>query len=86
MAKYANVVSYNPTSLAIALDKMDSYTIVGRCLCGSRHYSETLTWDEVGEEFDKYLAVVSYFGGGIVEVYTAAGDICRSQVVMDFDI
>lgn len=85
MAKYTNVVSYNPTSLAVTLEEMNTYNIVGRCISGSRHYSEPLTWGEVEEEFDKYVAVVDYFGGGVVEVYTPAGDICRSQVVMNFD-
>lgn len=84
MVKYINV-PFNSTSLAIALDEMDSYTIVGRCLSGSRHYSETLSWGEVEKEFNKYVAVVDYFGGGVVEVYSAAGDICRSKVVMNFD-
>ena len=84
MGKYMNVVSYNPTSMIFAINQ-DKYVIVGRCLSGSRHYSEPLTWDEVEKEFDKYVAVVDYFGGGIVEIYNGEGEICRSKVVVDFD-
>ena len=85
MTKYANVISYSPTSLAVIFNEMNGYYIVGRCLSGSRHYSELLTWDEVETEFDKYVAVVNYFGGGTVEVYTSEGDICRSRTVANFD-
>lgn len=87
MTKYTNAISYNPASLTVTLKKMKNsvYYIVGRCISGSRHYSESLTWDEVEKEFGKYVGVVDYFGGGIVDVYTAAGDVCHSQVVMNFD-
>lgn len=83
--KYANTISYHPNLVTSFLSDENYYIIVGKCLSGSRHYSEALNWNEVGEEFDKYIAVVDYFGGGIVEVYTKEGDVCRSQVVMNFD-
>jgi len=83
--KYANVVSYNPTSLASVFVPLNKYFIVGRCLSGSRHYSESFTWEEAMSEFDKYVAVVNYFGGGIVEVYNDDGEICYSKTAMNFD-
>ena len=84
MAKYENVISYIPDSLTVAWGKT-KYFIVGRCLSGSRHYSESVFWDEITELFDKYTAVVDYFGGGIVEVYCEDGTLLASEVVTNFD-
>ena len=84
MAKYENIVSYIPSSLAVAW-KESKYFIVGRCLSGSRHYSESVFWDEIIELLDKYVAVVDYFGGGIVEIYREDGTLLASEVVMNFD-
>lgn len=84
MGKYVNVVSYNPTTLVdVAEESM--YFIVGRCLNGSRHYSENMCFSEIVCAIDKYRAVVDYFGGGTVDVYRATGTKIYSDVVMDFD-
>jgi len=83
--KYSNSIAYKPVNAALS-KICGHFTIVGRCLSGSRHYSESLCVGEVAEEFDKYVAVVNYFGGGTVEVYhEETGDLVRSTVVMDFD-
>ena len=82
--KYNNVIEYNPTNLAVAL-KEPEYFIIGRCLSGSRHYSEALKFYDLFEMVKKYIGVVDYFGGGTVEVYKEDGTLVLSKAVMDFD-
>ena len=67
------------------LDSWNGYYIVGRCLCGSRHESEKLTYEEALAEMPKYIATVNYFGGGVVELYDWNGNIVKSKVAIDFD-
>lgn len=64
----------------------DEYFIVGRVISGARFYSEPLFESEVEDAIEKYIATVTYFGGGIVEVYNVRGDLIRSEVAVDFDI
>ena len=81
--KYNNVVEYNPINLEI--EEKPKYFIVGRCLSGSRHYSESICFCDLFEMINKYIAVVDYFGGGTVEVYYQNGDVFYSTTVMNFD-
>jgi hypothetical protein len=84
MTKCKNIVSRIPGFLTVAW-KGSKYFVIGRCLSGSRHYSESVFWDDIAELFDKYVAVVDYFGGGIVEVYCEDGTLLASEVVTNFD-
>lgn len=84
MGKYVNVVSYNPTTTLTDTSE-PMYFIVGRCLNGSRHYSENMCFSKVVKNVDKYRSVVDYFGGGTVDVYRTTGTKIYSDVVMDFD-
>ena len=81
MMKYNNQIAYNPFAVADAR----KYFIAGRCLSGSRHYSEYMTWNQALKEFGKYIAVVNYFGGGTVEIYSEYGELCKSKIVFNFD-
>ena len=79
--EFKTVVEYNPTLVAAK----NEYFIIGRCLSGSRHYSENMCFSKIMDVIDKYRAVVDYFGGGTVEVYRATGEKISSEVIMNFD-
>lgn len=85
MSKYMNIISYKPATVLADTAEKSLYFIVGRCLSGSRHYSENMCFPEVVKVIDKYRSVVDYFGGGTVDVYRATGEKIYSDVVMDFD-
>lgn len=51
------------------IDLSYRYFVVGRTFTGARFYSENLDWDETAEMFNKYVATVSWFGGGTVVLY-----------------
>lgn len=60
------------------------YFIVARTLKGARFYSETFGWDKAIEEFRKYKAMTSYFGGGSIVLYERTFDdydIVKDEVV-----
>ena len=61
------------------------YYIIGRSLTGGRYYSEKLTYEDALAEMPKYIAVVNYFGGGVVDLYDWNGRIIKSKVAMEFD-
>lgn len=84
MVKYANLISYDPITLTAEWEE-PGYVIIGRCACGSRHYSETIPFEKVADMVDKYCGVVEYFGGGIVEVYSEKGELIDSRVAVNFD-
>lgn len=78
MHKYTNVIDYTPH---VEIDDNSRvYRIIGRSTTGSRHYSELLTADGVMDEFDKYLAVVEYFGGGEAQIWEN-GELVYSEFV-----
>ena len=79
--KYNNQIAYKPFVVA----DTRKYFIAGRCLSGSRHYSEYMTWNKALKEFSKYVAVVNYFGGGTVEIYSEDGELYKSKTVFSFD-
>lgn len=62
------------------------YYVIGRALCGGRFYSENVKdYDEAMILFDKYSAVVDYFGGGIVELhflYLGEDSIMKDDVLL----
>lgn len=66
MAIAANV---KPTKKVMITYK-DDYFIIGRTLEGGFHLSEDICEDKVLDVFSDYCSLVSYFGGGTV-------DICR---------
>ena len=49
------------------------FFVIGRCLNGSRHYSEYLSLSKAFEIFDIYSDIVEYFGGGTVEIWADVG-------------
>lgn len=63
----------------------EMFFVVGRTNTGGRYYSETVdNWDLANKFYREYCDIVSYFGGGTVELYciTEDGyDIVSSQVV-----
>ena len=53
------------------------YMIAGLCITGARFYSEILfNITKAKTEFEKYAAVVKYFGGGTVNLYNITNDFC----------
>lgn len=60
-------------SLAIDVDVYElsktEYFVAAIENCGGRHYSDSLSWDEVSKAVDDYTDIVEYFGGGIVILY-----------------
>ena len=72
--------------IAKVLRDYDGYVVIGRCLSGSRHFSEIIPFEEVADMVDKYCGVVEYFGGGIVEVYSEDGELIDSCVAVNFDL
>ncbi|HAU87280.1 MAG TPA: hypothetical protein DCW90_17875 [Lachnospiraceae bacterium] len=61
------------------------YFIVGRTLDGARFYSEDIIWEDTAEMFQKYSAMVQFFGGGIVSLYEYTYDdyeLVRDKVIL----
>ena len=56
---------------------MPIFSIVGRCNCGSRHFSEYMTYEQALAAMPKYVSVVEYFGGGVVELFDYDGNIVK---------
>jgi len=53
------------------------YTIAGLCTKGARFYSENIfDIHKAKIEFEKYAAVVKYFGGGTVNLYNITNEFC----------
>lgn len=79
VTKYKNLIKYKT-----AIINFEEYFIVGKCLSGSRHYSEIFSdYQTAIEEFGKYCGMVSYFGGGVCELYAITNNeikIIESQV------
>lgn len=58
----------------------ENYYIVGRTFKGGRYYSENMTYENAVIEMSKYVSVVDYFGGGVVELVQNESVICRKVV------
>ena len=65
----------------IANPDIPNYTVVGRCLSGSRHYSENMTYEEALAAMPKYVSVVEYFGGGTVDLWENDNRILKTKVI-----
>lgn len=77
--KYDNQIVYQPKEL-INPDE-PNYFIAGLCLCGSRHYSENMTYEEALATMHKYVAVVEYFGGGVVKLIEGENTVLKYRLV-----
>ena len=56
------------------------YYIVGRTFKGGRYYSENMADENALAEMPKYIGVVDYFGGGVVELVENESVIRREVV------
>lgn len=72
----------------IYLLEKEEYFVAGLELAGGRHYSPSVPWEEACKLYDEYIAMINYFGGGIVELYEKRYDdyyIVSSTVCIDMD-
>lgn len=76
-------IIYETASFPVIEMNDTEYFVVGRCTSGSRHYSESLTLSNASDIFDKYKALVDYFGGGTVELIACRGS---SSMTVNFAI
>lgn len=72
--------------LRAELETMTSYRyfVVGRTFTGARFISEYIDWEDTVEMFRSYESMVSFFGGGFVDLFEETlGDviIVRSSYV-----
>jgi len=81
------VTTPQPTILKSDIQWEDSqkyFCIAGKCLNGSRHYSEDFyNYKDACKAFDEYCGLVIYFGGGVVDLYCFTNDefeIIKSKV------
>jgi hypothetical protein len=85
------VVTPQPTILKFDIQWEDPqvaveeyFCIAGKCLSGSRHYSEDFyDYKDACKAFDEYCGLVTYFGGGVVDLYCFTNDefeIIKSKV------
>lgn len=68
------ISTYVSTCPVIEMEDTE-YFVVGRCITGSRHYSESLTLGVAFEMFETYKGLVEYFGGGTIELVAHRGDV-----------
>lgn len=53
------------------------FFVVGRTNCGGRHYSKSINNYNIAiKMYNDYCDMVSYFGGGTVELYSITEDGC----------
>lgn len=77
--KYTNTITYK--SIHALNPNLPLFFIVGRCTCGSRHYSEMLTYEKALSIMPKYIGVVDYFGGGTIELVDYNGNVLKRKSV-----
>ena len=77
--KYNNNISYHFVSKTFP--DIPQFCIIGRCTCGSRHYSENMTYERALSMMPKYIGVVEYFGGGTVELVDNNGIVLKYKHV-----
>lgn len=69
------VVKIKHTTLKTAIFFEGTFFVVGRSNTGARYYSDTIKeWDAANKIFADYCDVISYFGGGNVELFCMNGD------------
>ena len=63
----------------------ETFFVVGRAITGARFYSETVkTFEDAIFLFEGYCDIVSYFGGGEVELFTLTNDeydIVKQEII-----
>lgn len=79
--KYNNSIYYKTKSQYCSIADAPVFSIVGRCNCGSRHYSEYMNYETALINMPKYIGVVEYFGGGTVELLDFNGNTLKIKHV-----